>query len=416
MNKVDLFTEQTFVLSILLFMVIIIFLFFFFMRAFRKKRRRKGPEEDRSDVSFVVDTFHELVARLKENERELELLRKRAEDRAEEVESYSDNIVQSVPSGVVSLDNDLRLTKVNNAAAAILRYRPEEIVGRPYHEVFRSPLKELIEKRESLKRGEYLYENAAGEKRWIGLNMSSLFNRNGDTIGQILIFTDLTELKSLEKQIRLREWLSSLGEISLGIAHELRNPMAVISGYAKILSRRKDIHSIPEVETIVKEINVMDRIIGDFLSFAKPITPNMMDVDIRELVENIVEHLLKDRDDIKLDALLKDYTLKSDEVLLRQAFYNLVRNAVEAMPDGGILTIIAKREDGSLLIAVSDTGKGIPEEIKDKVFLPFYTTRERGTGLGLAIVHKNITLLGGTVSFVSSEEGTTFLVRMPLTG
>ncbi|NOZ24793.1 MAG: PAS domain-containing protein [Nitrospirae bacterium] len=415
MNKVDLFTEQTFVLSMLLFMVMIIFLFFFFMRVFRKKQR-KEPEEDRSDVTFVVDTFHELVARLKENERELEQLRKRAEDRAEEVESYSDNIVQSVPSGVVSLDNDLRLTKVNNAAAAILRYRPEEIVGKPYYEVFRSPLKELIEKRESLKRGEYLYENAAGEKRWIGLNMSSLFNRNGETIGLILIFTDLTELKSLEKQIRLREWLSSLGEISLGIAHELRNPMAVITGYAKILSRKKEFHSIPEVETIVKEITVMDRIIGDFLSFAKPITPNMMEVDIRELVENIIESVLKERKDIKLDALLKDYTIRSDEVLLRQAFYNLVRNAAEAMPDGGILTIVAKREDGTLLIAVSDTGKGIPEEIRDKVFLPFYTTRERGTGLGLAVVHKNVTLLGGTVSFVSSEEGTTFFVRLPLEG
>lgn len=413
MNKVNFFTEQTFVLSLILFMVIIIFLFFFFIRIFRQKR--KEPEEDRSDVSFVVDTFHELVARLKENERELDQLRKRAEDRAEEVESYSDNIVRSVPSGVVSLDNDLRLTKVNNAAAVILRYRPEEIVGKPYHEVFRSPLKELIETRKSLKRGEYLYENAAGEKRWIGLNMSSLFNRNGDTIGQILIFTDLTELKSLEKQIRLREWLSSLGEISLGIAHELRNPMAVISGYAKILSRKKDISAIPEVETIMKEITVMDRIIGDFLSFAKPITPNMMDVDIKEIVENIVEHLLKDRDDIKLDAILKDYTLKSDEVLLRQAFYNLIRNAVEAMPDGGILTIIAKREGNSLLVAVSDTGRGIPEEIREKVFLPFYTTRERGTGLGLAIVHKNVSLLGGTVNFVSSEEGTTFLVRMPLT-
>jgi PAS domain S-box-containing protein len=414
MNKVNFFAEQTFVLSLLLFLVIIIFLFFFFMRIFRKKR--KEPEEDRSDVSFVVDTFHELVARLKENERELDQLRKRAEDRAEEVESYSDNIVRSVPSGVVSLDNDLRLTKVNNAAAVILRYRPEDIVGRPYHEVFRSPLKELIEMRKSLKRGEYLYENAAGEKRWIGLNMSSLFNRNGETIGQILIFTDLTELKSLEKQIRLREWLSSLGEISLGIAHELRNPMAVISGYAKILSRKEDISSIPEVETIMKEINVMDRIIGDFLSFAKPITPNMMDVDIKEIVENILEHILKDRDDIKPDTILKDYTLKGDEVLLRQAFYNLIRNAVEAMPDGGILTIIAKREGHSLLIAVSDTGRGIPEEIREKVFLPFYTTRESGTGLGLAIVHKNVSLLGGTVNFVSSEEGTTFLVRMPLTG
>ncbi|HEB75129.1 MAG TPA: PAS domain-containing protein [Nitrospirae bacterium] len=415
MNKVDLFTEQTFVLSMLLFMVMIIFLFFFFMRVFRKKGR-KEPEEDRSDVTFVVDTFHELVARLKENERELEQLRRRAEDRAEEVESYSDNIVQSVPSGVVSLDNDLRLTKVNNAAAAILRYRPEDIVGKPYHEVFRSPLRELIEKRESLKRGEYLYENAAGEKRWIGLNMSSLFNRNGETIGLILIFTDLTELKSLEKQIRLREWLSSLGEISLGIAHELRNPMAVITGYAKILSRKKELRSIPEVETIVKEINVMDRIIGDFLSFAKPITPNMMEVDMRELIENIVEVVLKERRDIKLDALLKDYTLRSDEVLLRQAFYNLVRNAVEAMPDGGILTIVAKREDGTLMIAVSDTGNGIPEEIRDKVFLPFYTTRERGTGLGLAVVHKNVTLLGGTVNFVSSGEGTTFFVRLPIEG
>ncbi len=415
MKSVEFINEQTFMLSLLLFVVIIIFLFFFFMRAFSRKKK-KEPDEDRSDVTFVVDTFHELVARLKDKERELDLLRKLAEERAEDVESYSDNIVQSVPSGVVSLDNDLRITKVNSAAAGILCFRPEDMVGKSYDEVFRSPLKELIEKRESLKRGEFLYENADGEKRWIGLNMSSLFNRKGNTIGQILIFTDLTELKSLEKQIRLREWLSSLGEISLGIAHELRNPMAVISGYAKLLSRKGDTRSLKEVEAIMKEISVMDRIIGDFLSFARPITPNIMDVDIKELLCNIVEHLVKGREGITLDVMVKEAVLRSDEVLLRQAFANLIRNALESMPERGILRIISRQEGNSLLIAVSDTGKGIPEEVRDKIFLPFYTTRERGTGLGLAIVHKNISLLGGTVSFVSSEEGTTFLVRLPSEG
>lgn len=402
------FTGQIIILYLLLSLAVIA-VFILFIRAIKGRRR---PRRERSEMSFVVDTFHELVAKLKEKERELEVLRRKAEERAEDVESYSDNIIQSVPSGVVSLDNDLRITKMNTAAALFLRCRPEDVIGKPYSEVFRSPLKEAVEKRERIERAEYLYEGVSGERRWIGLTTSPLKNRQGDVIGRILVFTDLTELKSLENQIRLRQWLSSIGEISLGIAHELRNPMAVISGYARLLSKKGG--SGPEVEAILKEIRVMDRIITDFLSFARPITPGIQEIRIKELIEKTAQSLLKEREDIELQIQLEDHVIRSDEVLLRQAFSNLLRNGIEAMPGGGTLKVTGGPEGEHFIVNITDTGRGIAEEIRDKVFLPFYTTREKGTGLGLSVVQKNITLLGGSIHFESSGGGTTFSVKLPL--
>jgi two-component system sensor histidine kinase AtoS len=404
-----LFGEQIFFILLSVSVLFILFLFIL-IRSFRKERKKTGNEQ--SELSFMVDTFHNLISQLKEKEKELEQLRRIAEDRADEVENYSDNIIQSVPSGVISLDNDLKITMVNSAASQILKLSQEHLVSKGYDEIFRSPIKEMIGKRKGLKRAEYFYRLDSGEKIWIEFSVSPLLNSTGESIGHILIFTDLTELKFLEKQIQSREWLSSLGEISLGIAHELRNPMAVISGYTKMLTKKYP-SSIAEIDTIVKEINVMNRIIGDFLSFARPVTPTITDVDLKELLSNLLNHILRGRYDIKLQATTGTCKVEGDEVLLRQAFTNLIQNAVEAMPQGGTLSLDAELRDTTIAVTISDTGMGIPLDQKEKIFRPFFTTKEKGTGLGLSIVQKNITLSGGTISVESSEAGTTFSVVLP---
>ncbi|TAN43117.1 MAG: PAS domain-containing protein [Nitrospirae bacterium] len=395
--------------------VVLLLILLYIMRAAFSYRRKKDEEADKdaTEVGFVVDAFHGLVTSQKEKERELEILRKQAEERATAIESYNEDILQSVPSGVVSFDRRLTITRMNSAAEKILDLREADSIGMEYHEIFASPIRELLENRETVERIEAGYVTVTGRRIWLGLNMSPLKDSTGAIIGQILVFTDLTELKAFQSQKELRERLSNLGEMSAGIAHELRNPMAVISGYTKILSRKVDETLQPAVEAISKEVSVMDRIIADFLSFARPTELMLTRVDPGSLIEGCVA-----ASDGVLAGIrvVTDYAvlpaIMADEVLLRQTIINLLQNAAESMPDGGVLTIRTLLKD-RLSISISDTGHGIPENIQDKIFLPFFTTKERGTGLGLSIVHKVVISHGGSLDLETSSKGTTFVINLP---
>ena len=403
---------------ITLITVAAIFVFIFFLYVVRliinaQKKRMETKNREVTQVGFVVDTFHELVSKLKEKEKELEDLRKNAEERAGAVEMYNEDILQSVPSGVVSFDREARITKMNAAAEQILGLKESNVLMKAYHEVFRSPIAELIGGKETVERAEVSYLTAGGKRIWLGLNISPLKDSRGNNIGRLLVFTDLTELKAFQSQKDLRERLSTLGEMSAGIAHEMRNPLAVISGYTKMLSKKVDASMKPAVEAIAGEVTVMDRIITDFLSFAKPTDMVASEVDLKELLEGCLGSLVERSGGIHVSvnagALPK---IKADEVLLRQACTNLLQNALESMPEGGELKITGFVDD-HICISIADTGHGIPESIRDKIFLPFYTTKEKGTGLGLAIVHKIVVSHGGDVKVETNDKGTTFTIRFP---
>lgn len=407
--------HPTLIFISLSFLVLILILAYI-LRVIIALKKKKAEEEDKTvtEVGFVVDTFHDVVSKLKEKERELEILRTTAEKRASEIEIYNEDILQSVPSGVVSFDQQLCITRMNAAAEKILDCREDEVAGKGYAEVFSSPIRDIVAGRRMIERTDTGYTTKSGKRIWLGLNISPLKDSTGTVIGQILVFTDLTELKAFQSQMELRERLSNLGEMSAGIAHELRNPMAVISGYTKILSKKIEPSLLPAVEAISKEIAVMDRIITDFLSFAKPTELVLTDVDPCALMENCIAAVESAAKGIviikKLDAFL---LIRADEVLLRQAITNLLQNAIEAMPEGGTLKVSVGSSPDGVLIAISDSGHRIPAELQDKIFLPFFTTKEQGTGLGLSIVHKVVVSHGGSIRIDSGEAGTTFSVSLP---
>ena len=407
------------ILSITVILVIIILFFYSLLRIITRIRKVKGTsqQKEESQVSFIVGTFHELVAKLKDKEREMEDLRKKAEERADSIESYNEDILQSVPSGVISLDRNLTITKMNSAAARILQLHVPSAIGKRYDELFREPLQGILDGKKTIERGELRYITDSGKKLHLGLAITPLLNSEKETIGRLMVFTDLTELKALESQAELRERLSSLGEMAAGMAHELRNPMAVIAGYTKLLSKKVDPSLLHVVDSVSGEVAVMDRIITDFLSFAKPTELIVAPVELGPLIKTCVAHIAGERKDIRVffDAE-KIPPVHGDEILLRQAFTNLVQNAADSMPEGGDLRFGFSTEQDSLEITISDSGHGIPEKIKDKIFLPFYTTKDKGTGLGLAIVHKIVVSHHGSISVESSEQGTTFRIRLPLPG
>jgi signal transduction histidine kinase len=256
-----------------------------------------------------------------------------------------------------------------------------------------------------------------GERMWLGFNTALLADRKGASLGVILSFSDLTEVKRLQEQMELKERLTALGEMSAGIAHELRNPMAVIAGYLNLLAKKQDARGQAVIGDIQSEIAGMNRIISDLLTFARPTALNRTAIDLKEMLESCVSVVLQAKSEggeIRTVLDLAACTVPADEVLLRQALGNLVQNAVEAMPRGGTLTVSLKAGREAVIV-VKDTGAGIPPENFRKIFLPFFTTKDRGVGMGLALTHKIITAHGGRVD-VESREGreTIFMVSLPM--
>ena len=384
----------------------------------RKRNILKTPDGNKkeSEVGFVVDTFHELVAKLKEKEKELARLKSLAEEKAVGMEAYNENILKSVPSGVVTVDTSMTIKSINQAAEHILGVDAKEAVNRNFPDVFNAPLIMLIKDDWVHDRGEYPYVTGDGRHIWLGLATSHLKNASEETIGSILVMTDLTDIKALQRQVELKQRLSQLGEMSAGIAHELRNSMSVISGYAKLLSRHVEEKSMPAVNSILSEITDMDNIISELLNFARPTVLNTSVIDLNKLINETSSSVAGNNESVRL-SLKNDGELliNADEVLMRQALNNLFINAVESMPDGGDLEIDSSPAGEMAVLLIKDTGEGIPEGFRDKIFLPFYTTKEKGVGLGLALVQKIIISHGGSIDVQSREgEGTTFIINLTI--
>jgi two-component system sensor histidine kinase PilS (NtrC family) len=381
----------------------------------RKDLKTSGGRKEKSEVGFVVDTFQELVGKLKEKEKELDKLKSLAEDRAVRMETYNENILQSVPSGVVSIDNSMKIKSINQSAERALGIKAEDVIDKDCTEVFDEPLMSIVRDSKTVHRGEYPYVTRDNRHIWLGVTTSQLKNTANETIGLILVFTDLTDVKTLQVQVELKERLAQLGEMSAGIAHELRNPMSVIAGYAKLLNKKVKVSDKAIVNAILTEIENIDRIISEFLVFAKPTDLNKASIDLNRMIEETVATAIGDDETIKVLIKAENpVSIMADEVLLRQAITNLFINAVEAMPEGGNLDIELDYLQDRVEINIKDTGHGIPEDIKQKMFLPFYTSKQKGIGLGLAIVQKVIVSHGGSIEVDSKEgEGTIFSITLP---
>jgi PAS domain S-box-containing protein len=387
-------------------------------------------EHDRTGV--VIDAFRDVVNRLREKEHELVRLRSEAEARTQEIESYNENILRSVASGVITFNEDSSVTTFNEAAGRILRIQRETVIGKTCAEVFGpdSKVRGLLDRAhrhgEILTREQFKLELPDGRRIWLGVSTSLLKDRAGRLIGTTFVFTDLTEVKELQAQVELRERMTVLGEMSAGIAHEFRNFMGTILGAAKLAARQipADDQSQESLSAILHVISDMDHLITQFLNFAKKTELDLRPVVVEPWLKRVVDQAWPQSATPSHHVVIRCAEnigqISMDEVLMRQALSNLVQNAIEAMPKGGDLLIETKviQRHGrrrELELHISDTGTGIPGDRLEKIFLPFYTTKAKGTGLGLALVHKIILLHNGGIDVESREgEGTTFRVHLPI--
>ena len=359
---------------------------------------------------------------------------RRLSQELEDVRNFTESIIQSIGSGIIITEMDDTITYVNRAGEKILGYSKEELIGKSFsifalrerqsivHSLLNNP-DDLDTRKEGWMRKKDYIEFP------VGFTINNHLSVRGEMIGKIVIFRDLTNLNKIQEEILRMDRLVSLGKLSSGIAHELRNPLAGIKTTAQALGEElsKDDPKREYLNRITKEIDRLNELLKTFFSFAKPQQLNLVHCDIKAIINEIIPFLIKEIAE-KGIRFVETYPpqlpkIKVDKNQMHQVFLNLFLNAIQAMPNGGELKIevspeISRSQDGSkkkfIKIVISDTGTGIPTNIVQKIFDPFFTTKPRGIGLGLSITYQIIKKHGGNIKVESQlERGTSFMISLP---
>jgi two-component system sensor histidine kinase PilS (NtrC family) len=326
-------------------------------------------------------------------------------------------IVENVSSGLLTVNRAAQVTSFNQEAEQITSIPAAEAIGRPIGEIF--PTLGSLAAAERERRIQLEFHARDGRRLHLGMSLSWLRNQAGDVDGAILIFQDLTQLVEMEEQLRRSERLGAVGQLAAGLAHEIRNPLASLSGAVELLAAdlpQSDPHSQTLSQIVQRETARLNRLVTDFLTYARPGPGAFQRVPLAELFEELRELFAKDPSfDVELRLEVpEDLCARGNPDQLRQVFWNLALNAAQSEPVDGVVLVRAQRSQRGLEIQVIDRGCGIPREAMQRLFEPFHTTKKKGTGLGLATVHRVVEAHGGRIQ-VSSEPGwgTTVRVFLP---
>ena len=341
------------------------------------------------------------------------------------VKAFSDNLVHNMPMGLLAIDADGRIASFNQAAESVLRLSSGDTIGKRPAEILPRPLSDFFVQ---LKTMQGLIDKELDcpvkDGRIIPLEVvgTALKEENSSVVSWVILFRDLTEIQRLKKEIARSQRLASIGRLAAGVAHEIRNPLSSIKGFATYFKERY--RDIPEdhktAEIMVQEVERLNRVISQLLEFARPLNIQKKETFLEVVIKDSLKMV---EGDARQKGIKVDFSndLRRDEAWIdpdriRQVLLNLYLNAIQAMEKGGTLSVRLKQEDdtGRFRIIVSDTGKGIKKEDLPNLFDPYFTTKPSGTGLGLAIVHKIIESHGGEVGVESHYgEGSIVTIRLP---
>jgi two-component system, NtrC family, sensor histidine kinase AtoS len=386
---------------------------FALMKFVSTARQAHQPLRQTGETALLSIALQEAVTKLRAQEQAMSA-------RAEASEQLSAQIVASLTAGLLVADHAGMVQILNPAARRLLQINDAPLG--PIRTVLASaePLADAVE--EGLRADRPLVRRSLqmhGGRLHLGVTTSPLGIADGQH-GVICLFSDLTSVVELENQLQLKESLAQLGELTAGIAHEFRNGLATIHGYARLMDPR----SLPEayrpyVNGIRGETEALGKVVTNFLNFAKPDQVVFTPVDFGALAARVVDEI---RADSSADIMLQGQfgALEGDDVLLRQMLINLIRNGIEAAREAGQTPAIivegkVDRSHGVMRLTVADNGPGIDASIRDRVFRPFFTTKPTGTGLGLAIVQKIVVTHNGRIALRPAPTGASFEVTFPLT-
>ena len=391
------------------------------LRLFAAARAMAKGKEGGSETVFMAAAMEEAMAKLRLREQALAA-------RAEASERLSDEIIASLTSGLLVVGQDRRVQALNPFGRKLLGLPEADWNGDVGDVLVSVPelgasIQECLDTGQPVRRRTFRIDTNPDRPTHLGVTVSLIRDAGGHPRGVICLFGDLTDIMELEEQLRLKDSLAQVGELTAGIAHEFRNGLATIHGYARLLDLDRlpsDTH--PYVKGIREETDALGAVVRNFLTFAKPAVLVLGTVDARALLERAA-------DEIRTDAAARGGSVtvsggramvQGDEVLLRQVFNNLCRNALEACVEAGITPAIAiecipEPAQHHVRLSIVDNGPGIDPSIASTIFRPFVTTRAHGTGLGLALVQKIVVTHNGRVSGQSEPNGgTRFTVVLPL--
>ncbi len=381
-------------------------------------------------VGSVRDEQEKRTADLGQVSAQLERAYKKLEERAMQlinIQDYTQSILRSITSGVVTVGPDGSVTTANPAAERMLGISEFDMVPKPIGAVFEDDggLGRDVEKVLSGRVPKILLDTSVVVRKGQTLHVQATISRmravGGRTLGAVLTLEDVSEVRALTEQLIRADRLAAMGELTAGVAHEVRNPLGVIRASVQLLEDTEcdegRLHDASEV--IKQEIDRLDRVIKALLDFGRPSPPRLVSVQVEDVLRDVVlfTRRFAGRVEVRLEERYAPGVPKilGDPEKLKQVFLNLVTNAVQAMEDtGGDISISTGVDRGFVTVTVDDNGPGIGEESLGKVFDPFYSTRAEGTGLGLTIVHRIVDEHDGHIELESRPgRGTTFTVSLP---
>jgi two-component system, NtrC family, sensor histidine kinase HydH len=333
-------------------------------------------------------------------------------------------ITNKMPSGLITVDREGKITGHNPASDKIFEGTLETsslltVLVRESH-ALELLLQRCLTAGEVFTRVEFNVPNPSGMDKRIGINLSPITQQDGQIDGAICVLSDLTEIVELQNQIKLKENFAALGEMSAGIAHEFKNSIATILGYAQMSTAETDVKTLHNyARELQKESQALSTMITDFLNFARPVMASIYEVDIVELLRAVIvdlRHLRRGDYEVRFFWASGKALVPCDATLMRQSFLNLLINAVEALDGNGIISvrIDAPAQRDYVRVLIDDNGRGIPQDVVAKIFFPFFTTKTHGTGLGLSLVQKIVLAHNGRIQVKSSPgKGTRFTVTLP---
>ena len=378
-------------------------------------------------ISKDITDWKKAQKQLREYSRQLESMVEKRTIELEESKSHLEAMLSGIADGIVFTDQDNKITFINDAAELIFDIKRDDWIGKNFENAH-SPEshKKAIQLIKDMREGKvksYTSEIISGEKT-IFAHFSPIMH-GPEYLGVIFIARDITEMKRLQAELIQSEKLALVGKMSSSIAHELRNPLVPIGGFARIIHKKLEEGSPIKkyAEIIIKEIDRLERLLHDLLYYTKEVKPVMQPANLNEIINELIilyEDTFNERK-IKVDARISPEIplITLDPTQIKQSLMNLLYNAIQAMPDGGILTIESRMEEREGIhyasVYIHDTGCGIPDEVMKRIFDPFYTTKIHGLGLGLTLTKNIIELHGGEIE-VKSEggKGTTFKISLPI--
>src|SRR5690242_3332755 len=363
--------------------------------------------KSQDEAEFVLETFQSVVTQLQEQRKALEQLSAEARERANSAEKFSERIVASLPSGLIAFDGAGLSMAINTPGRALLEVNGSAL-GEPYQQLFSNQeeltkmVGDCLETGTVYRRKEIQTVSPDGRMRRLGATIAPIeLPPERGPRGALCLLTDITEVTELREQVALKNNLESLGEMSAGLAHEFKNAIATLQGYAQLLqSLELNDKAQAAAGSLLNEVRNLSSMVTAFLNFARPQPLQLDQVSLSDLVRDCTDEL-RAKVGVEVDPSL---SVRADERMLRLALLNLIRNGIEANPDGCVV-VSATRDDSNVVIKVRDSGPGIAAADLQKIFIPFFTTKAKGHGIGLALTHRIITQHGGTLTAGNAPDG-----------